>query len=65
MLTKEQVDAIAKQVVADCNGGMRVVIGDRTPRQYDKADTMAGYINNAVKRALYKTGHTDKDYSYE
>jgi hypothetical protein len=42
------------QVLANVRGGMRVVIGDRTPQQYDRADAMAGYITVAVRRALTK-----------
>src|SRR3954447_25745347 len=35
-------------VVDGARGGMRVVIGDSTPQQYDRADQMAEYIGNAV-----------------
>jgi hypothetical protein len=37
---------------------MRVVIGDRTPAQYDRADQMARYIASAVWRALHKLNYT-------
>jgi hypothetical protein len=64
ILSKEEVEQIAKQVVAESRSGMRVVIGDSTPRQYDRADQMAGYILNAVKRSLHKLGYSDEDHSY-
>lgn len=62
-MKKDEAEGLANQVVSDCNGGMRVVIGDRTPAQYDKADRMAGYIKAGVLRALHRLGYTPEDYS--
>lgn len=45
-------------ITAGARGGMRVVIGDSTPAQYDRADRMAGYIATAVRRALTALGYT-------
>lgn len=56
MLDKEDVDAIALTTVARCRSTMRVVIGDNTPRQYDRADTMASAIDRAVRYALAECG---------
>ena len=56
-LSEEVVKALCRQVVAEAQSGMRVVIGDRTPRQYDRADQMATYISLAVERALTKLGY--------
>jgi hypothetical protein len=52
----DDVDAIARTVVAKSRGTMRQVIGDVTPRQYDKADQMAGGIITAVREALAEFG---------
>jgi len=56
MLEKNDVDAICQTVVARCKPTMRVVIGDRTPKQYDRADEMAIAIDNAVRFALVEIG---------
>lgn len=45
---------LISHILANVRGGMRVVIGDKTPQQYDRADAMAGYITVAVRRALTK-----------
>jgi hypothetical protein len=57
-LSEEAVKDFANHVIAGARGGMRVVIGDRTSAQYDRADQMAGYIATAVRRALTKLGYT-------
>jgi hypothetical protein len=54
-------EAIARTTVAKARGGMRVVIGDRTPRHYDKADQMAGYIKSAVLSSLAEMGLYDPE----
>jgi hypothetical protein len=51
------VENLVQHVLAGTRGGMRVVIGDRTPKQYDRADQMAGYIASGVRRALTKLGY--------
>ena len=56
LLSKEDVDAIAKSVIAHSRPGMRVAIGDRTPKQYDRADHMAGSIDRAVRITLAEIG---------
>jgi len=56
LLSEEDVDAIAATVIARVNGTMRVVIGDRTPKQYDRADRMAEGIDRAVRLALAEVG---------
>jgi hypothetical protein len=60
-LSQQAVNDLIAHVVAGANGGMRVVIGDRTPAQYDRADQMAGYIATAVQRALTKLGYIKED----
>jgi hypothetical protein len=60
-LTSEQVDEIAQHVLARARSGMRVAIGDSTPKQYDRADQMAGYIISAVKYALVKLGYAKEE----
>ena len=52
------VENLVQHVLAGARGGMRVVIGDRTPAQYDRADQMASYIASAVRRALHKLNYT-------
>lgn len=56
MLTDEQVESICQGTLDHLRPGMRTVIGDNSPRQYDKADQMAGYVVLAVKRALADAG---------
>jgi hypothetical protein len=51
------VENLVQHVIAGARSGMRVVIGDRTPAQYDRADQMAGYIASAVRRAMTKLGY--------
>jgi hypothetical protein len=53
-LTQQEADKLAQHVLAGCRPTMAVVIGDRTPRQYDRADQMAEGIVRAVGRALVK-----------
>ena len=61
-LKKADVDAIAQTVVAQCKPTMRVVIGDSTPKQHDRADIMARSIDRAVKIALIEIGlYEDKN----
>lgn len=55
-VTQQQADELARHVLAGCRPTMAVVIGDRTPRQYDRADQMAEGIVRAVGRALVKVG---------
>ena len=55
------VENLVQHVLAGTRGGMRVVIGDRTPKQYDKADQMAGYIATGVRRALTKLGYIKEE----
>jgi hypothetical protein len=43
-LSEADTKDFANHVIAGARGGMRVVIGDRTSAQYDRADQMAGYI---------------------
>jgi len=43
-------------VLAGVRPGMRAVIGDATPAQYDKADKMAEAIATGLRRALVKLG---------
>ena len=61
MLTEEQAKEIADHTIARARSGMRVVIGDSTTKQYDRADLMAGYIHRAVIHALRQTGHLPKE----
>jgi len=35
---------------------MKIVIGDKSPRQYDRADTMAAAIDRAVRYAIAECG---------
>jgi len=56
MLTKEQIEEIVQGTLNHARPGMRIVIGDASPRQYDKADQMANYIALAVRRALADAG---------
>lgn len=56
MLTKEDVDAIATTTVARCRPTMKIIIGDKSPRQYDRADTMAAAIDRAVRYAIAECG---------
>jgi hypothetical protein len=52
---------LISHVLANVRGGMRVVIGDKTPQQYDRADAMAGYITVAVRRALTKLDYIKEE----
>jgi hypothetical protein len=61
LLSKKDVDAIALTVVARCKPTMRQVIGDVTPKQYDRADAMAVGIKNAVLIALGEIGLYDPE----
>jgi len=56
LLDEKDVAAIATTVVARTRGAMRTVIGDRTPRQYDRADEMASAVSRAVWIALGEIG---------
>src|SRR4051812_22443662 len=56
-LSEQDIKGFINHVVVGAGGGMRVVIGDRTTKQYDRADQMAGYIAAAVRRALTKLGY--------
>ena len=56
LLSREDVEAIAQTVVAHSRPGMRVAIGDSTPKQYDRADHMAGAIRRAVYTAMGEIG---------
>jgi hypothetical protein len=56
LLSEDDAEAIALTVVARSRATMRVTIGDRTPRQYDRADQMAGGIKRAVYLALAEIG---------
>src|SRR3954467_6290971 len=56
-MSEDDVRNLVSHVIAGARGGMRVVIGDSTPRQYDRADEMASYIAAAVQRALTKLGY--------
>jgi hypothetical protein len=60
MLNKEQADALAVQVLQQVRPAMRVAIGDRTPRQFDRADTFAVRLVQGVKEALVKQGLADE-----
>jgi hypothetical protein len=51
-LDEESVKNLIAGVLNAVRPGMRVVIGDRTTAQYDKADKMAEYITSAVRYAL-------------
>ncbi len=64
-LSEEAIKEFENHVVAGAQGGMRVVIGDRTPRQYDRADQMAGYIATATRRALTKLGYIKEEKADE
>ena len=61
VLDKEDVEAIALTVVAHSRPGMRVAIGDSTPKQYDRADHMAEAIKRAVYTALAEIGLYDPE----
>jgi hypothetical protein len=58
--TEEDIEAIARTVVARSRGAMRQAIGDVTPKQYDRADIMAAGIKNAVISALNEIGLYDE-----
>jgi len=60
-LDDKAVENLVAHVLAGARGGMRVVIGDSTPKQYDRADQMAGYIAIAVRRALAKLGYIKEE----
>jgi hypothetical protein len=60
LFTEEDIEAIATTVVARSRGAMRDAIGDRTTRQYDRADIMAAGIKNAVISALNEIGLYDE-----
>lgn len=55
-LTVEQENELVGHVVALSRSTIRVVVGDSTPRQYDRADAMADGIARAVRGALVRTG---------
>jgi hypothetical protein len=61
VLDEDDVEAIAKTVVAHSRPGMRVAIGDRTPKQYDRADQMADSIKRAVITTLAEIGLYDPE----
>jgi hypothetical protein len=56
-MSETETRNLIAHVIAGTRGGMRVVIGDRTSAQYDRADQMAEYIGLAVRRALTKLGY--------
>jgi hypothetical protein len=56
-MSETEIRNLIAHVLAGTRGGMRVVIGDSTPKQYDRADQMAGYIAEGVRRALTKLGY--------
>jgi hypothetical protein len=60
-LSETEIRNLIAHVIAGARGGMRVVIGDRTPAQYDRADQMAEYIGLAVRRALTKLGYVKEE----
>lgn len=60
VLDSADVKAIAQTVVARCRPTMAKVIGDRTTKQYDRADEMAVGIERAVKYALNEFGLSDE-----
>lgn len=51
-MTEEQITRITNRVIALSRPAMRRAIGDKTPEQYDRADTMAQGIDHAVRKAL-------------
>jgi hypothetical protein len=48
-------------VLTGARSGMRAVIGDKTPQQYDRADKMAEAIASGVRRALVKLGYAKEE----
>jgi hypothetical protein len=61
LFNEEDMAAVVATVVARCRGTMAEVIGDRTPRQYDRADKMAEGIASAVRIALAEIGLYDPE----
>jgi hypothetical protein len=55
-LTEANVLEFQSFLLAGVRPGMRAVIGDATPAQYDKADRMAEAIATGLRRALVKLG---------
>ena len=51
-MTEGEIRTIARQVVAELRPTLRRVVGDRTPAQYDRADTIAAAVAAAVTHAL-------------
>jgi hypothetical protein len=60
-LNRDEVEELVAHVVAGSRPTMRVAIGDSTPRQYDRADAMAGGIARATRAALLKVGLADEE----
>lgn len=60
-LTPEQVAELSRLIVAHSRPGMRLAIGDRTPKQYDRADQMARSIDRAVRTALAEMDLADDE----
>src|SRR5262245_38374275 len=51
-LGEEAIKNLVASVLVAVRPGMRDVIGDSSPAQYDAADRMAEYIDRAVRHAL-------------